>query len=120
MPKYINTPPTPEAVKLIQAAARPRHCSLVDNIDLALFKRQKAHLVRVIDRGGGKLSQAEFDALHGILHLCDEVQDAARPNKNRKENLRTIRVIAERMGIDQTAMDISEICTAELGDTDGK
>ncbi len=114
-----------EAVKLIRAAGRKRHRSLVDNIDLPLLKRQKLHLLNIIDRvdsshheEGLRFTSRDSSALHGILNLLDEVQDAARPCKNRKENLRTIRVIAERMGIDQTAMDISELCSAELGDTD--
>jgi len=50
------------------------------DIDWALLRQQKAHLLEVIALGGQRykmVTEEQAESLTGILHLIDDIQDEA-------------------------------------------
>ena len=85
-PKYILCPPTPGGIALIEKAAAERKAELARrhfvnlfNIDMVLLKKQKQYLVSLVMDRSGHISEAEQDALDGIINLLDAIDDQAEP-----------------------------------------
>lgn len=82
--EYELCPPTPEATRLILQAAEAhreamarRYTVSIENIDLALLKKQKEYLVSLVMDRAGHIPDEEQDALDGIINMLDAIQDKA-------------------------------------------